>query len=160
MNLQDLAYIGDLIAAAGVVASLIYLSVQIQRSESTTRAATTQELLSKSIEILLSHDNNSPVIKAAAGEELSNMDKELLDRSHFALFSHFNNAYHQNLSGKLDQEIWDMYNARILKNVRKMQDFDIWWDKYKENFTETFHEYIESMCPAETNAPINTTEEN
>ena len=41
MTLQDLTYIGDLVAAAGVVASLVYLSIQIRRNESTTRAATT-----------------------------------------------------------------------------------------------------------------------
>ena len=147
MTLQDLTYIGDLVAAAGVVASLVYLSIQIRRNESTTRAATTQELLSKSIEILLTHDKDSALIKAETGESLTDIEKALLDRSHFALFSHFNNAYHQNLSGKLDEEIWDMFNARILKNVRKMPDFDLWWEKYSENFTETFREYIESMLP-------------
>ena len=147
MTFQDLSYLGDLIAAAGVIASLVYLSIQIRRSESTTRAATTQELLSKSIEILLLHDKDSALIKAESGQSLSDIEKTLLERSHFALFSHFNNAYHQNLSGKLDEEIWDMFNARILKNVRKMPDFDLWWEKYSENFTETFREYIESMLP-------------
>ena len=149
MTLQDIAYIGDLIAAAGVVASLVYLSIQIRRNEATTRAATTQELLSKSIELLLSHDCDSPSVKAATGQNLSDVDRELMGRSYFALFSHFNNAYHQNLSGKLDEEIWHMYNARILKNVRKMQSFDSWWAKYQENFTESFQEYIEAMQPSE-----------
>ena len=158
MTLQDIAYLGDLIAAAGVVASLVYLSIQIRRNEATTRAATTQELLSKSIELLLSHDSDSPSVKAATGQNLSDVDLELMGRSYFALFSHFNNAYHQNLSGKLDAEIWDMYNARILKNVRNMQAFDIWWAKYQENFTESFQEYIESMLPTE-NSDLTATEE-
>lgn len=113
MNLQTLGYIGDLIAAAGVIASLVYLSIQIRRSESTTRAATTQELLSKSIDMLMSHDESSPSVKIAAGKKLSKTDQVQLDLSAFALFSHFNNAHHQNQAGKLDAEIWNMEYVRF-----------------------------------------------
>lgn len=146
MNLENLAYIGEFIAAIGVIASLVYLSIQIKRNESTTRAATTQELLSKSIDMLLWHDENSPMLKALAGDTLSEKDKKRLELSSFALFSHFNNAHHQNLSGKLDEEIWRMYDARTRRNVKQMEDFDAWWNRYKVNFTSSFRKYIEGIA--------------
>lgn len=146
MDLQVLAYIGELIGAIGVVASLVYLSVQIKRNESTTRAATTQDLLSKSIDMLLSTNSaDSPMHKIACREPLTEAEKAQLDVLYFARFSHFNDAYHQHLCGKLDAEIWDMYDARTRRNVGQMTDFESWWDKYKINFTESFRNYIETF---------------
>ncbi len=145
MNLENLAYIGEFVAAIGVVASLVYLSIQIKRNESTTRAATTQELLSKSVDMLLWHDENSPMLKASIGESLSPKDRKRFELASFALFSHFNNAHHQNLAGKLDEEIWNMYDARTRRNVNQMDDFDVWWGRYKVNFTKSFRSYIEGI---------------
>ena len=145
LSLEDLANIGELIAAIGVVASLVYLSIQIKRNESTTRAATTQELLSKSIDMLLWHDESSPMLKAASGDQLSELDKKRLEIATFALFSHFNNAHHQYKSDKLDDEIWEMYDARTRRNVKSMNDFDQWWNTYKVNFTRSFCDYIEEI---------------
>ena len=145
MDLQVLAYIGELVGAIGVVASLIYLSVQIKRNESTTRAATTQELLSKSIDMLLSTPSDSPLLKVTSDEPLSVAEKAQLDLLYFARFSHFNNAHHQNLAGKLDKEIWQMYDARTERNVQQMEGFETWWSIYKVNFTESFRNYIQDI---------------
>ena len=145
MNVELVSVVSEIIAAIGVIASLVYLSIQIKRSESTTRAATTQELLSKSTDMLMSHSSDSPYIKAQAGIALSVTEKVYLDVVYFGLFSHFNDAHHQHLSDKLDAPIWAMYDARTRKNVRQMQEFDRWWDQYKENFTVAFRAYIESI---------------
>lgn len=145
MTLQELAYIGDLIAAAGVIASLVYLAIQIKRGESTTRAATTQDLLSKSIDMILSQDIDSPLIKASCGHELSDLEKAKLDQLYFARFSHFNDAYHQNEVGKLDPEIWEMYDARTRRNISQIENFELWWERFQMNFTPSFRTYIEEM---------------
>lgn len=144
MGLETLTYISDAVGAIGVVASLIYLAIQIRRNESTTRAATTQDLLSKSIDmLLLSNAPDSPVHKQAAGEALSESEKAQLDVIYFARFSHFNDAFHQHEAGKLDTEIWHMYDARTRRNIDQMPGFDSWWQKYKNNFTKSFQLYIE-----------------
>ena len=137
--------IAELVGAVGVVASLVYLAVQIRRNESTTRAATTQELLSKSIDMLLSQDENSPLYKLQSGQALTDADKIKLEQLYFARFSHFNNAQHQNSVGKLDPEIWAMYDARTRRNIQQMENFDEWWGKYEENFTQSFKEYVASI---------------
>ena len=144
--MQALAYLGELVGAIGVVASLVYLSIQIKRNESTTRAATTQDLLSKSIDMLLSSNSaDSPVLKAAVGEQLSASEKVQLEVLYFARFSHFNDAYHQHLSGKLDKEIWEMYDARTRRNLRQIEEFETWWNKYQANFTQSFRKYIQDI---------------
>ena len=137
--------IAELVGAIGVVASLVYLAIQIRRNESTTRAATTQELLSKSIDMLLSQDENSPLYKLQSGQVLSGSDKIKLEQLYFARFSHFNNAQHQNSVGKLDPEIWAMYEARTRRNIPQMEDFDDWWEKYQDNFTQSFKNYVASI---------------
>lgn len=71
MSLDIVVQVAELVSAAGVIASLVYLAIQIKRSESTTRAATTQELLSKSIDMLLSQDVDSPLIKKSCNQALT-----------------------------------------------------------------------------------------
>lgn len=145
MTLQELAYIGELVAAFGVIASLVYLGIQIRRNESTTRAATTQDLLSKSIDMLLSQDIDSPMIKAICGKQLSDLEQARLDQIYFARLSHFNDAYHQNKVGKLDSEIWEMYDFRTRRNIKQISNFEEWWAKYRLSFTASFREYVESI---------------
>ena len=137
--------IAELVSAVGVIASLVYLAIQIRRNESTTRAGTTQELLSKSIDMLLSQDENSPLYKLQSGQVLSGADKIKLEQLYFARFSHFNNAQHQNSVGKLDPEIWAMYDARTRRNIQQIEDFDDWWEKYQDNFTQSFKDYVVSI---------------
>lgn len=145
MNLDIMGLVSEFIATACVVASLVYLSVQIRGNESATRAATTQQLLSKSTDMLLSHSSDDPYVKMQAGIALSETEQIRLDVLFFGLFSHFNDAHYQHSSGKLDKSIWQMYDARTRRNVCHMPTFDDWWNKYKENFTYCFQEYVEGL---------------
>jgi hypothetical protein len=43
MSLEDLGNIGEFVAAVGVIASLIYLAVQIRQNTDSLRAATFQD---------------------------------------------------------------------------------------------------------------------
>ena len=145
MSLTTFVQIAELVSAAGVIASLIYLAIQIRRNESTTRAATTQDLLSKSIDMILSQDVDSPLIKSSCNQTLTELEKARLEQLYFARLSHFNDAYHQNKVGKLDSEIWDMYDARTRRNIKQIPNFDQWWDKFHMNFTSSFRAYVQEI---------------
>lgn len=145
MVFGTIVQIAELISAAGVIASLVYLGIQIRRNESTTRAATTQDLLSKSIDMILSQDAESPLIKLASGQKLTDIDETRLEQLYFARLSHFNDAHHQNEVGKLDAEIWEMYDARTRRNIKQIPNFDLWWEKFKMNFTASFRHYVEKI---------------
>jgi len=84
-------------------------------------------------------------MKASLGKSLTDAEVAKMDQLYFARFSHFNNAQHQNSVGKLDSEIWDMYDARTRRNVKQMPGFDRWWQLYKKNFTASFRSYIEQI---------------
>ncbi len=146
MTIEQFGSIGEIVGAIGVVLSLIYLAIQIRRNESTTRAGTTQALLSTSTDMLyqMSESKSTWLVKGMAGEELSREEKVQKDFYFYALFSHFNNAHHQNFVGKLDDEIWDMFDSRASRNVSSMPDFDEWWDTFRSNFTESFQDYIDA----------------
>lgn len=146
MTIEQLGSIGEIVGAVGVVLSLIYLAVQIRRNESTTRAGTTQALLSTSTVMLyeMSESQSTWLVRGMAGEELSPEEKVRKDFYFYALFSHFNNAYHQNFVGKLDAEIWEMFDSRATRNVSSMPDFDEWWDAFRSNFTKSFQDYIDA----------------
>jgi len=146
MTIDQLGSIGEVIGALGVILSLIYLAIQIRRNESTTRAGTTQALLSTSTDMLyeMSESKSTWLVNGMAGESLTTREKVQKDLYYYALFSHFNNAHHQNTVGKLDSEIWEMFDSRTSRNVDSMPDFDEWWETFRPNFTTSFQDYVEA----------------
>lgn len=145
MDLEDLANIGELVAAIGVLASLIYVSIQIKRNESTTRAATTQDLLAKSTDMMFSHANGSAYTKFLAGIDLSADEEAQMLLYTAGIFSHYNSAHHLYRVGKLDPEIWEMFDTRARLNIKRDEGFEAWWLNYKGFFTLSFQEYIDDI---------------
>ena len=62
MNWTAIATIAEIIGAAGVIASLIYLAVQIRQSTKVTRAETTKDLYLAS---------RAAILEIAANDELT-----------------------------------------------------------------------------------------
>ena len=145
MDLADLANLGEFVAAIGVLASLIYVSIQIKRNESTTRASTTQDLLSKSTDILLSNSGGSAFTKLISHMDLSDDEEVQMAAYRYGLFSHFNSAHHLNRVGKLDPEIWEMFDARTRLYMKRDEGFETWWLNYKGYFTLSFQENIDDI---------------
>lgn len=137
MSLDDLGNVGEAIGALGVITSLIYLAIQIRKNDVSTRASTTQSLLSTSTDMLLQ--------RVYSGFEFENATEFQKKTLLFAIFSHMNSAHYQRRVGTLDDEAWSMFDGRLRRLVRTSEDFDSWWEEYRINFTEPFVEYVDSI---------------
>ena len=82
MTIQDWGAIGELVGAFAVLATLIYLSLQIKQSSKTQRAQTHQQMSSdRATNLRLIIENpelRTAIAKAAAGESLTEDEQTIV----------------------------------------------------------------------------------
>ena len=146
MNLQSLAYIGEIIGAVVVVLSLIYLAVQVrqntevQRTENYARAlerlATFQSMLSTGSEI-------STIFSKGLTDSpnLTAQEKLRFNWSMYEAFGAFEFMFHAARKKSIDEEIWSLCSQAIawyltFPGVHK------WWVIRPLPFTDSFSLFV------------------
>ena len=152
MNWEALGAVAELVSAVGVVASLVYLGVQIRRSSSALEAATNQAI-SDSTEYRLIAVAQSPELagvwaKAMIGRsELSQVELVQLEFFTRATFRSIQNAYFQHRQGLLSEHAWRSYEG-LLRVFARFPHVHRWWPAERAIYDAAFCEYVESMLSA------------
>ena len=111
MNWEAISAVGEIVGAIAVVATLIYLAVQIRRGTKATQAASVQAAAALDHEFLLALGSDSAIAKVwatylSAPETLAH-DQELQARYlMLSLLRRLENIRIQNQLGTLSQEGW------------------------------------------------------
>ncbi len=148
MNLQDLAAIAEVVAGAAVIASLVYLALQIRQSNTATHRQMYMEAASTLSEYWLALAQDYPLYEKLttmlrAPDELSNPEKEqayLLFDSYMSLMESFylhNQEYGENTS----QERW----GRILGRMLNAPGGTEYWLNRRFYFHGEFSIYVDSL---------------
>ena len=137
MTLSDLGNIGEIVGGIGVIASLMYLAIQIRKNDKSTRAATTQALLGRSTEMIMQQTYSGFDPESASRLQLENL--------FFGIISHMNNAHYQRSIGILDDEAWAMFDSRLKRLVQSLDNFEDWWERYRGDFTPSFVDYVNEI---------------
>lgn len=118
MNWDALQAIAEIVAAIAVLASLVYLSVQIRHNTASVQAATVSrvaELLDDFRRSVWTDPNAAQVhLLALSGEPVA--DPVLAGRVRvywFALFKAAENVFYQHEAGQLPDAIWDSYRREL-----------------------------------------------
>ena len=104
MTLGDLADIADLLAAIGVIASLIYVGYQVRETRTAVRAATAQARTDLGVQLISSRytsDISDVLVKSE--DTLSEADKFKLKSFFSAHVRHCQNLFYQQQHGLLDE---------------------------------------------------------
>ena len=103
---QLLGNYGEFVGAIAVVATLVYLTVQIRMSNKTQRAQTHQQIAdarNQNLKLFLQHPElDDAVSRVYAGQELSSMDKRLLRHFSVIVARHHENELYQHSVGMVD----------------------------------------------------------
>ena len=107
MDLEALANIGELIAGIGVIASLIFLSIQIRQNTKSVDSAAYQETtkIFQQLQVLPATDPDLAelLLKATANyASLSELEKYRVGSYIFALFAAFQSVFKGYENGTLD----------------------------------------------------------
>ena len=111
MNWDALSAIGEIVGATAVVATLIYLAVQVRHSVLATQAATLQNSVGNDMQVLTSVGATAEASEALYSysfhpEVLSEAQRTQGRWLFASTVRHWENLYLQHLSGTLSEQAW------------------------------------------------------
>ena len=146
LTLQDLGSLGEFVGALGVVASLVYLTKQMQQNTTSVRAASFNSMAQNSMN-LLQHafiDSEFAAFLHRAEEDPSSLTPEETvrwDAYMTAVFRHFGNLVYQYRVGALDREMWESYESTLEQHLR-VPSWGEWFDQNSVLFSTSLVEQV------------------
>jgi len=149
VNWEAIGAIANLLAAIGVIASLIYLAVQIRQNTRAVRSSSVQSLvqsLSATSQAVLENEYIIPImLKASAG--LETLTDEERARLHFLLvmtLRRFEGVYFQRDLGFVDAAVIEGFERSHI-SILTSKSGRAWWAKSKEIFNSRFVAHVEKL---------------
>lgn len=149
MTLSQLADIGELLGGIGVVASLVYLAIQIRQNTRTVRGSTLH--LNTEIWTSLFVGLSEPSIAQAYVAGMTGRpDIRPLHYTQFfflcrAMFVAFENQYYQMRQGVLDPDTYAAYQRSISMQFLAFRGFRLWWQQSRSVFSPAFVAHVDDM---------------
>ena len=147
MNWEAIGTVAEVISAAGVIASLIYLAVQIRQSTKVSRAETTKDLYLASREAILDIASNDSLAKIWTEIRHDVFDNED-DARRYAFYQSFFRLYELQFNlaeqGLLDDHIARSYTL-IIRMFARTRYFADYWSIARREFNETFAVYVDEQ---------------
>jgi hypothetical protein len=149
MTLSELADVGELVGGLAVVASLVYLAVQIRQNTRTVRSSTLHEntdLWTSLFLRLAEPDTAQAYVAGMAG----NPEIRPLHYTQFfficrAMFIGYENQFLQMRNGVLDPETYAAYERSISTQFLAFRGFRVWWQQSRSVFTPDFVAHVDAM---------------
>ena len=127
MSIMELGALGEFLGSIGVIATLVYLAVQIRSNTKATKAQALQEIHRDQREVFRFYREDFEVVeKANAGEELS--DKEGLFVWQHVLFQMrmYENQWYQSRLGVLDASLYNGYSRHVYLLLSGPANMRVW----------------------------------
>jgi hypothetical protein len=149
MDLEQLANLGEFISGIAVIASLIYLAIQIRQNTRSVRSSTlaTNTANWSSMLVNLANDDQADAYLAgtAGREDIGNkhfLQFLLIAR---AMLVSFETQYHQYLNGALDRDIYLGYERSCKQQILAYPGFQMVWEITREGFSPAFAELVDRL---------------
>lgn len=148
-SLQDWASIAEIVGAAAVVLTLVYVAYELRENTRALEVASRQTLGAHDQTYFLTSIDSAIVASALdkyrSGEELSRIERfQLQERQHlnFRIFEHAFSLYRQ---GALNEAEWRRYETVIRINKCESEPAQEMWSYYKRGFDPEFREIVDSL---------------
>ena len=146
MTLADLGNLGEFVGAIAVVASLIYLAIQVRQNTRSVRASTYQAVVSDSAAINATgaQDEALARIFRVGQRDISELADDERMRHDFFLgqsFNMFENLYLQREHGTIDDEY---FNAKmgLVRRWLSRPGIREWWDSRSYMYVGRFRDFV------------------
>jgi len=156
MNWEAIGAVGEILGAAGVIISLLYLAVQIRGDARAKRAAAIHQQIQAPADVLLTLATNPEVAElylrgirdfhSLKGAELPRFSSLL---GH--MFRLFEDEFLQWTEGDLDPRVWHGLEAPI-DDILPFPGVQAWWKTRSHWYNEQFQSFIENNL-SEQRAP-------
>ena len=148
MNWEAIGAIGEILGAAAVVVSLIYLATQVRQNTKVARSSTRHGITTSVMlggQTMVESEYLVPLlVRQQNGDELSDEGYLRLQAFAFMTTRNWENIHYQFLSGMLTKSEW----AAFRQNLKALYQNEIWqdyWAREQDIYTEAFRNEIESI---------------
>ena len=149
MNLEQLANLGEFIGGTAVIASLIYLAIQVRqntRSVKSSTLATNTNNWSSMLVNLADDGKSEAYLNGIVG-------REDIGAAHFlqfvqiprAMFVSWETQHYQFLNGALDKDIYHGYERACKDQMLVFPGFQMVWEITREGFSPAFSKLVDKL---------------
>lgn len=146
MTLEDFYFISQIVAAVGIMLSLIFVGLQIKQNTSHSKAEAAEAAHRAMIDWYYHQTPQTAAIMAKAsqsGVELTDSERYQYFSLTMPLLMNFQEAYLKWMAGSLEESRW-LYWDSFITIVLQSSAADEIWDQRKTHFTPDFQEYIQT----------------
>jgi len=153
VTLTEFASIAEIVSAGGVIATLVFLAVELRKNTTATRQQSYHNIVSRRAALFregISKDRETIDIfaKGLSAGDLDELDAQRFLTSMMNILSHFQDVYMQFNSGIVEYEIWAA-ERQVLAGFSSQLGFTNFWREIKQYYLP---EFIEEMAKIE---PLN-----
>lgn len=142
------AAIGQLIGAGGVIASLIFVGIQVRQSVRAAKATAFQGLVSSIIDVNMTHIENPEILeiidRAGRGEPLDAAEHRLYVTLVLASVRLAQSAHYQTQLGLLDKSKLESVTYNLVRHLNTAPGKAV-WSEIGQRSEPKFREYIETL---------------
>ena len=130
MNWEAFAAIGELVGAAAVVISLVYLSIQVRQNTAVARASTRQAIADANFaggsDVLYEPEMAKLLAKELRGESLEFHEHLRLQTRAYHGMRHWENMHYQYRAGMLSAEEWQGFRQNLTWLLQTRHFKELW----------------------------------
>jgi len=159
MSLEQIYFVGQTIAALSIVASLVFVGLQVRSTSKAVKNATAQAVNDNYAQWYLTLSTNDTALatslKAAKNfEGLSDGERAQFSTLMMALLCHTQNAFYQWSSGALSSELWRGWET-VLTNLMNQKAGQELWRERHYLFGDEFQVKVQQVMAAPTHPDAN-----
>lgn len=149
IDLQSLANLGEVIGAAAVVASLLYLAVQVRQGTKAQRTENYARALDRiaAMQSALSQDSEISSIFARGVQDigkLTTLERIRLTWGLYEMFDAFEFMFYTYKNDEIPEEVWARW-SRTIAFWLSFPGIAAWWDVRPVQFIQSFTEFVETL---------------
>ena len=158
MTLEEFNYIAEIIASLAVIASLIYIGLEVRQNTAAMQAAGRQAYVDSqaSLVSLINSSSTLADILHRGANGMSNIkDGEIIQFGAFLdqAFITFETFYFQWKAGVLDTRLWSIYRHAIADFMVQTGQQQ-WWETKRHWYDQEFQEYVNQVIDSGDAKPM------
>lgn len=149
MNWDAIGAVGELIGAAGVIISLVYLAGEIRQNTKSLRASAYDSITSHIAELnklIITNSEVASIIEEGDKDRsgLSKDKRKRYDAFQSIRFRHYDNLHYQYRHDLLEESRWQPLQNALAHHLQKPGVVSS-WNQYRKTLNMEFAEYVENL---------------
>ena len=158
MNWEAIGAIGEIMAAAGVIGSLIFVGWQMLQNTNALHTATSHSHMEiyTSLSMSIAENRELATLWSSGLADFSSLDD--VDRVRFlsvasSVFQYYETSYVQHSKGNLDDELWNNIEKQ-LRDMTATPGVVSWWELRRHWYSVRFSSLVESLIASDSGQPL------